>query len=92
MVLALVQRLPPDSQLRAYIAGRESYFGWSPERMLLADIYDAINLNTRMTGHWAKKPPEIPPAFRPEVDEPAADEAKPAGVKALRQRFLNIRR
>jgi len=32
---------------------------------LLADLYDALNLNTRATGNWKKSPPKIPEYPRP---------------------------
>lgn len=58
----------PDTSLTAALAspaGRQS-FGWGQDRHLLADIYDAINQNTRATGNWGKKgPPKLPSWPRP---------------------------
>ena len=51
----------PDTSLTAALAsgGREHY-GWGVDRHLAADTYDALNLNTRATGNWRKKPPDLP--------------------------------
>lgn len=49
---------------------------------ILADIYDAINQNTRGTGNWRKgKVPKIPPYPRPKQEK--ATEAKKVTVKTL---------
>lgn len=44
--------------------------GWSQQTVLLADLYDALNINTRATGSWRKKPPEVKPYPRPKVEKP----------------------
>lgn len=65
-VLLLVQRLPDDSMTVALRQGGRQYFGWGQERYILADLYDALNLNTRATGHWEKnKVPKIAAYPRP---------------------------
>lgn len=47
--------------------GRE-HFGWTQDRHLLADLFDALNANTRATGNWgSKKPPNLSPYPRPKV-------------------------
>lgn len=78
-VLSLVQRLPDESLSVALANGGREWFGFTPERAVWADIFDAINVNTQATGMWAKKPPEFPPAYRPSLtkrEEPT--EATPA--------------
>lgn len=36
--------------------GGEEFIGWGTERSLLADIFDAINANTRATGQYKQRP------------------------------------
>lgn len=50
----------------ALASGGAEHFGWGQDRHLLADIYDAINQNTRASGNWGKsKAPKIPEWPRP---------------------------
>lgn len=50
--------------------GRE-FFGWGQDRHLLADLFDALNLNTQATGQWGKSgPPKFPEYPRPKVQQP----------------------
>lgn len=89
-VLLLIQRLPEDSLTIALASGGRKLFGWSANRALLSDIFDAINLNTRATGMWDKgKAPKFPPAARPSIAPGSADPAKPRAttVADLYQRF-----
>lgn len=44
--------------------GGEDHVGWDQTTYLLADIFDALNQNTRASGNF-KKPPKIPPYPRP---------------------------
>lgn len=45
--------------------GRE-YFGWGVDRHLNADLFDALNVNTKATGQWKKgKAPDFPLWPRP---------------------------
>lgn len=74
----MVQRLPSDSLTAALVAGKRHLFGWSPERHQLADIFDAININTRATGMWKGSPPEFPLAQRPSDEGETTETAKPA--------------
>jgi hypothetical protein len=71
----------------ALASGGRTHFGWGTDRHLLADVYDAVNQNTRATGTWAKgKAPTLPPWPRPTRTQPA-DTAAPVTVAALYQRF-----
>lgn len=45
--------------------GGRDHFGWDEKAYILANIYDAIRDNTRATGNWKHKPPNIPPHPRP---------------------------
>jgi hypothetical protein len=66
LVLALVQRLPDTSLTIALASGGRDHFGWGLDRHMQADIFDAINQNTRATGQWGKgKAPKIPLWPRP---------------------------
>ncbi|WP_372407202.1 hypothetical protein [Streptomyces luteireticuli] len=67
LVLLLVQRLPDTSLTVALASGGRQHMGWGQDRHLAADLYDAINANTRATGQWKGKPPAIPPFPRPEA-------------------------
>lgn len=68
LVLALTQRLPDDSLTVALMQGGREHFGWGTDRHLLANVYDAINVNTTATGQWKKgKAPDFPPCPRPET-------------------------
>ena len=64
-VLALVERLPDTSMTVALASGGREYFGWGGDRHIAADIFDAINQNTRACGNWGKRPPKIEPRPRP---------------------------
>lgn len=69
----------------ALASGGREYFGWGSERHMLADIFDAINLQTRATGNWQKgKAPKLPPFPRPGRDKKPA---KPVTVADLHKRF-----
>lgn len=70
LVLLLVQRLPDTSLTVALQQGGREHFGWGQDRHLRADLYDALNLNTRASGNWGKKAaPKIPQFPRPKVVE-----------------------
>jgi hypothetical protein len=74
-VLAAVQALPDDSLTAALSAGGREHYGWGVDRHMLANLYDALNLNTRASGNWGKKgPPRLPDFPRPKrkpADAPA---------------------
>jgi hypothetical protein len=68
----------------ALAQGGREHFGWGATRHMLADIFDALNSNTRATGNWGKgKPPTIPPYPRPESAKPE----KKVTVRDLFSRF-----
>lgn len=55
-----------------------------------ADLFDAINQNTRATGQWGKgKAPKIPayPRPQPKKAEKKADSPKPRSVAELHKLF-----
>lgn len=65
-VLALYEGLPDDSACAAISAGGLEYLGWGENRALLANIYDALNQNTLVSGQWKKgKEPKFKPWPRP---------------------------
>lgn len=45
---------------KALMRGGREHFGWGREHYMLADLYDAMNLNTQATGNWKNKAPDIP--------------------------------
>lgn len=78
----------PDTSLTVALAsgGRELY-GWGQDRHLQADIFDAINQNTRASGRWGKgKPPTIPEWPRP-VSTTKSKKTKRVTVKDLFAQF-----
>jgi hypothetical protein len=78
-------RLPDDCLTNALAGGGREHFGWGADRALLADIYDAINMNTKATGSWKKgKSPDFPAWPRPVR---AAPEKKTTSVKDIYARF-----
>jgi hypothetical protein len=81
LLLALIMWLPEDSAFVASLRGGRRWLGWSPDRALLADIYDALNLNTVATGNW-KRQPKIPPWPRPNTPK-----RKPTTIAAIRRHF-----
>ncbi|MFG2147357.1 hypothetical protein ACGFRG_24700 [Streptomyces sp. NPDC048696] len=90
LCLLLVARLPDTSLTVALASGGRHIFGWGQDRHLAADLYDAINSNTRATGQWGKgKAPKIPAFPRPKAAKAPAKKAgkQPATVAALYQHF-----
>ena len=69
----------------AILNGGREHFGWGVDRHMNADIFDALNVNTKATGNW-KKPPNFPVWPRPDV-KPKADETKEVSVADLYNRF-----
>jgi hypothetical protein len=57
------------------------------DRHLAADTYDALNLNTRATGNWRKKAPELPAWPRPRTTTTEAERARPVTVADIYQRL-----
>lgn len=74
-VNVLIKRLPDTSLTFALMQGGREHAGWGMDRHMQADLYDAISQNTRFTGQWKNKPPEIPMYPRPKQrDRVAGDE------------------
>lgn len=66
--MLLIKRLPDTSMTAALASGGRDHFGWGADRYMLADLYDAVNQNTRATGNWGKKkPPKFPEYPRPKT-------------------------
>ncbi|MEV5136246.1 hypothetical protein AB0K71_15750 [Streptomyces syringium] len=88
LCLLLVARLPDTSLTVALASGGREHFGWGQDRHLAADLFDAINSNTRATGQWGKgKAPKIPAFPRPQAKANARKAKRPATVAALYQHF-----
>lgn len=85
LVLDLVEALPGDSATVAAMRGGREWRGWTKQVELLADVYDAINVGTRATGRWKRKPPKIPAYPRPKG-------AKGAAAKRRGQSIADVRR
>lgn len=81
-MLSLALRLPDDSLTVALATGGREHFGWGLDRHILADVFDALQNNTKATGNWKKgKPPELPMWPRPKADKKKA--AKPEKRKPV---------
>jgi hypothetical protein len=89
-VLLLLQRLPDDSLTTALRLGGYQFFGWNTTRHLLADLYDAMNLNTRATGTWKNgKAPKIPEFPRPKK---SADKAAPKPKVSVKDLYARMQK
>lgn len=62
----LARGLPDTCLTVALASGGREFRGWGVDRHMSADLYDALNQNTRATGHWDKKAPDIPAYPRPD--------------------------
>mgnify|MGYP006362592617 CR=1 FL=1 len=65
LLLALVWALPEGSMTKALMRGGREHFGWDLHAEIAASTFDAVNLNTRSSGNWKNKPPELPAFARP---------------------------
>ena len=89
-MLAAVQALPDTSLTAALSAGGRDHHGWGVDRHMLANLYDAMNLNTRACGNWGKKgPPKLPDYPRPKSKpvEPVPT-AKPVSARQALLRMI----
>lgn len=84
-VLSLIQRLPDTSLTAALASGGREYFGWGADRHIAADLFDALNQNTRACGNWGKKPPKFDP--RPRPGRGGKDKKKGVGVADIFKRL-----
>lgn len=67
LVFSLIEGLPTDNSLiyAARLGGVE-HFGWGIQAHMAANLFDAMQLNTRVSGNWKKgKAPDLPMAHRP---------------------------
>lgn len=88
LVVALAQRLPDTSLTVALASGGRAHFGWGVDRHLLADVFDAVNVNTRATGQWGKgKVPKFPAWPRPTAPTTQPKAKRPVTVADLYQRM-----
>lgn len=68
LVLSMLERLPIGSMTRSLMQSEDEWSEFldrGPDWYLLADVFDATNQQTRVTGNWAKKPPKFDPYPRP---------------------------
>ncbi|NUK41802.1 hypothetical protein HRW13_13105 [Streptomyces lunaelactis] len=89
LVLLLIQRLPDTSLTIALASGGREHFGWGQDRHMTADLFDALNQNTRATGQWGKgKAPKIPEYPRPKAKKADKKKAKkPRSVAEIYKHF-----
>lgn len=60
-LLNLIRQLPEGSQYMADVQDLPDSRDWGVSEWLLAGVINAVNLNTRATGFWAKgKAPDFP--------------------------------
>ena len=80
--------LPDTSLTSALASGGREFFGWGVDRHLRADLFDAINANTRATGNWKKgKAPDLPAWPRPKRKAAESEQKKPVSVADLFHRM-----
>lgn len=83
LVHLLVRRLPDTSLTMALASGGREHFGWGADRHMTADLFDALNQNTRATGQWGKRgAPKFPEYPRPK--------AKKESHKGEKKRRLSV--
>lgn len=83
----MVQRLPDTSLTAALMAGGRHKFGWGVDRLIAADTFDALNVNTQVSGTWRNnKPPKFPRWPRPD-DKAKSTEKKKVSVADLYRNF-----
>ncbi|WP_405057047.1 hypothetical protein OG474_30465 [Kribbella sp. NBC_01505] len=83
----LARGLPDTSLTVALASGGREFYGWGADRHMQADLYDALNQNTRATGHWQKKAPDIAPYPRPTPKTAPAERPKTKTVAELYRGF-----
>lgn len=86
LALSLVRGLPDTSATRALVSGGWDHFEWGVDRHMAADLYDALNQNTRATGNFKGKPPKFPTYPRP-TSVPKG-EKQPVSVADIYQTFM----
>lgn len=74
----------------ALMAGGREYLGWGVDRHMMADLFDALNFNTKATGNWKKNPPDLPHWPRP-TKAPKGQAEKPKVTLADLHRQLSRR-
>lgn len=82
LVLSLIEGLPPESNTVADMSGGPQFRGWGLTEAILADVFDAISMNTIVSGNWKRNPPKPPVYPRPTVKP-----KKPTTIAALRATF-----
>jgi hypothetical protein len=88
IVNILARGLPDTSLTIALASGGRQHYGWGMDRHMNADLYDALNQNTRATGQWAKgKAPNIPLYPRPTTKTEPTERPKPKTVADLYRGF-----
>lgn len=88
IVNILARGLPDTCLTVALASGGRQHFGWGADRHMMADLYDALNQNTRATGQWGKSgAPKIPPYPRPTTKTEPAERTKPKTVAELYKGF-----
>ena len=89
LILGLLYELPEDSATVASIRGGDEWRGWTRQVSILADLFDAQNLNTQATGQWKKKPPKFPEFPRPKQKQKGRKKKRGQTVADVR-RMLGI--
>jgi hypothetical protein len=73
----------------ALAAGGRDHYGWDGGRHLWAAIYDALNLNTRVSWQSKKPPPKLQPYPRPK-SKPKRERDRPkVTVRDVFRRFTS---
>lgn len=81
-ILHLIEWLPDTARTAALVQGNRELWGWGRDRHMMADVFDAINANTRMTA-MSKKP--IKAVTWPRPKPPSRSNR--GGASSIRARF-----
>lgn len=85
LVWALIKRLPDTSLTVALASGGRDHFGWGTDRHIAADLFDAIQANTRATGNFKKgQTPKLVLWPRPKLKK------KPDGARSVKDLFKKM--
>lgn len=69
LVLGLLAELPEEAATVAAVRGGGEWRGWTRNTALLADLFDAQNVNTQASGQWKRRPPKFDPYPRPKKQQ-----------------------
>ncbi|GAB2329228.1 hypothetical protein STREPTOSP366_43970 [Streptomyces variabilis] len=77
----------------ALASGGREFLGWGVDRHMAADLFDALNANTRATGNWGKgKAPKIPQYPRPKAKSTTTASTTPKKPVSVAEIYARLSR